>query len=1257
MASGTKSDLLSGSPDGHGYFSGPRGPYSAASLERSGSFREGGDGYAMFPVSNSSRSPAVDSGTLLQSLAMELRTITLDQKAPRLDVKKSVSSMFGISPEESTSTPCIGRNFPNSVEEIRRLKSNINDMSNKARERARAYGAAVAKIDKYCPNISRKRSRGDGSSSERSTASLSGGFISRTVPQGHLNADDTELGPQKEERTKNAVQNRRLRTSMTEMDARTTSLSRGLGLIDRSSDPGKLTNGGPVVPEEKGRGLATSIDGWEKPKIKKKRSAIKVDVSSAGTSRTTDVDREQKQGTQHKFSSDARARMGSSPSFRLGTAASVSAAGKADLLSAQNGLVGRSLNRNDQDSSFHPTNRRDRQVALDKEMSNLKAINKLSEDDSGANTTSVSKANGSARGPRSNSGSLLKSSANIHRLQANPDDWEHPSGTNKLNSASGSGNSKRTKSAHSLSPPAQWGGQRPQKISRSARKSNLVPLITTTDGASVSGSLESPSISEQSAGLPRRASISGPNQAKRGDHGLSTGSEGDEFGFAEKKLRDKTKRTGELDDGHSGFQKIAMLGHPSKRNKLSADEDTGDASRRQGRIGRSFTPTRPSTPASLDNLENAPTTKQRSVRTVSERNESKSGRPLIKKISERKGNARPRHTSSTVQSDSPVQSEDDHEELLASANAALRSAYASPFWRLVEPFFCFLTTEDIAYLSQQIHLPDDSAASRSVEGDESQKCKGSLEYISEPSTPAASNKDDHSALLNGYTLNGMVNDADISWGTSCIEPILDQLVQGIDVRIGGSVGQRLIQAWIDEDKVDDIANDIYRSEEIPFDTHEIHFDEGGWKSHSEGYKLEPLMNYEAAGNCPNGLMLGSDWKYHDEVSNKNSNVMEKAKAWPEFQYSEMCLSDRIIIELSEVGVSIEPVPDLAQSEDEDVNAEICKLEGQLHKEVVVKKKLLAKLDGVVRTEKESQQREFARRAMERLVLIAYEKYMAFCGSNSSSSKNVNRAGRDAALSFVKRAIARCHIYEEAGRSCFDEPPFKDMFVSATSHRRDPDSTSQENNTPPKSVQRPSAADASRASSHLSDLPFAKEDPWTNNVKQRELLLDEVVGSITGGTLKASGLGTSLVSSNTKGKRSERDREGKGHNRDGNRSGRPPSSNAKGERKNKTKPKQRTANISGPVSSALPRDPQPQPETKPTPNRSKGSSSAATRRDEPVNPANDSEIPDLSNLELPGIDGDFGGWLNNIDDDDGFQDLDLMGLEIPMDDINEINLMI
>lgn len=1252
MASSTKSDLVSGSPDGHGYFNAQRGSYAAASLERSGSFREGGDGYAMFSASSSSRSAAVDSINLVQSLAVDLRPATVDHKTSRLDLKKSISSIFGTSIEDSTSIPSLGRNAPNAIEEIRRMRSNLNDNSNKARERSRAFGGAIAKIDKLYPNIVRKRSRGDSSSNERSSVLSSGGVTPKNAPQSHLNADDMEPGLQREERTKNGGQNRRIRTSMVEMDARTAGPSRGPGPTDRISDPGKATNGSSAVPEEKIRGLATTIDGWEKPKMKKKRSsAIKADMSLAGVSRTVDVDRESKQGMQHKFSNDGRARLTSSPSFRSGTVASGTI--KADLLSTQNGLVVRPLNRSEQDSGFHPINKRERQVALDKEMPSPRTINKLNEDDSGCNIASLPKANGSARGPRSNSGSILKSSPNIHRSQASSDDWEHPSGTNKLISAGGSGNHKRTKSTHSLSPPTQWGGQRPQKISRSARKSNLVPIITT-DSALVPGSLDSP-VNEDCAGLPRRASVNGLQQTKR-DHGLSTGSEGDEPVVAEKKLRDKGKRAGELDDGHgSGFQKIAMLGHPSKRNKLSADEDIGDAARRQGRVGRGFTLTRPGAPVSIDKLENAPTTKQRSVRTVSERTESKSGRPLMKKISERKGNARPRHTSSSVQSDSPVQSEDDHEELLASANAALRSACASSFWRQVEPFFAFLTAEDITYLSQQIHLPDDSTSSRSMEGDECQKYKGGLEYVSQPSTPAASNKDDHAALPNGFGLNQLDNGIGVGWEASCIEPILDQLVHGIGVPGWSSVGQRLIQALIDEDRIDSITNNTYVSEGYAFDTHEIHFDEGGWKSHSNNYKLEPLMNFEASRRGPNGLIMDSDWKYNDEVSHKSGNVMDKAKVWPEFQYSEMCFSDRIIIELSEVGVSIEPVPDLAQSEDEDINAEICKLEGQLHKEVVEKKNLLLKLDGIVTTAKESQQREFSRLAMDRLLLRAYEKYMAFYGPNVSSSKNVSRAGRHAALSFVKRVLVRCQNYEEAGTSCFDEPTFKDMFLSATSHRSSPDAASQDNNTAVKPVHRASASDASRGSSHLTDLSFAKEDPWTNNVKQRELLLDEVVGSITGGTLKTSGLGTSLVS-NTKGKRSERDREGKGHNRDSLRSGRPSSSNAKGERKNKTKPKQKTANISAP-SSSNPRDLQlPAKITPPSSGKDNTTASAAARHDDPANASNDAEMPDLSNLELPGMDVDFGGWLN-LDDDDGLQDLDLMGLEIPMDDINEINLMI
>jgi len=59
---------------------------------------------------------------------------------------------------------------------------------------------------------------------------------------------------------------------------------------------------------------------------------------------------------------------------RSGTVAS--GAIKADLLSTQNGLVVRPLNRSDQDSGFHPINKRERQVVLDKETPNPRTINK-----------------------------------------------------------------------------------------------------------------------------------------------------------------------------------------------------------------------------------------------------------------------------------------------------------------------------------------------------------------------------------------------------------------------------------------------------------------------------------------------------------------------------------------------------------------------------------------------------------------------------------------------------------------------------------------------------------------------------------------------------------------------------------------------------------------------------------------------------------------------------------------------------------------
>ncbi|XVE86787.1 hypothetical protein DITRI_Ditri18aG0061900 [Diplodiscus trichospermus] len=65
---------------------------------------------------------------------------------------------------------------------------------------------------------------------------------------------------------------------------------------------------------------------------------------------------------------------------------------------------------------------------------------------------------------------------------------------------------------------------------------------------------------------------------------------------------------------------------------------------------------------------------------------------------------------------------------------------------------------------------------------------------------------------------------------------------------------------------------------------------------------------------------------------------------------------------------------------------------------------------------------------------------------------------------------------------------------------------------------------------LSNQTTVKDESLFNKVKMRELLLEDVVGGIIGTSSAQTGIGSPL-SSSTKGKRSERDREGKGHGRE------------------------------------------------------------------------------------------------------------------------------
>lgn len=193
----------------------------------------------------------------------------------------------------------------------------------------------------------------------------------------------------------------------------------------------------------------------------------------------------------------------------------------------------------------------------------------------------------------------------------------------------------------------------------------------------------------------------------------------------------------------------------------------------------------------------------------------------------------------------------------------------------------------------------------------------------------------------------------------------------------------------------------------------------------------------------------------------------------------------------------------------------------------------------------------------------------------------------------------------------------------------------------------------------------KEESWSNRVKRREVLLDNVGGIIS------TGLGGSLPCS-AKGKRSERDREGKGNIREAfSRNGttkisRTLSGSAKGDRKSKARPKQKTAHLSASVNGSL----GTMGEQAKGMFKSSENSRSNFGKDKSDHTTDMLEEPiDLSGLQLPDMDDlgvtddlgghgeDLGSWFMNIEDD-GLHDNDCIGgLGIPMDDLTELNMMV
>ncbi|PON39417.1 serine/arginine repetitive matrix protein [Parasponia andersonii] len=1309
MATSGKFDI-SGSPDRPLYISGQRGSHIAPPLDRSGSFRDSVENPILSSLPNMSRSSStVPQGDLLNffhCLRFDPKAVAADHKSLRqVDFKRHVNVALGISPDESPSGSTKGKTLSSpSPEEIKRVKAGLRESIIKARERVKLFHEALSVFNKFFSSVpSKKRSRSEGFPSDRSGSVLSsdrsglGPSIGKIGIQSHSIPGSFELEQQKsEERTKTALPNKRTRTSFVDakMDARSNALVRPSGIVDRDREMLRLANSGAVQGED--RTSSIGVDGWEKSKMKKKRSVIKPDVSpSTLSTKPIDGYRETKQGMQQRPIADARSRLNNdSHGFRPGVTSGVVGVGKSDGLSQQTGLgIRSSIPRTDPDNSSSINDKRDRPIGSDKERVNLRAVNKANvrDDLNSGSPISNSKVNASVRAPRSSTGVVPKLSPVVHRATVS-NDWEVSHCTNKPPSGVGANNRKRMASARSSSPPvANWAGQRPQKNSRTARRSNFGPIVSNNDETPA---MDSPSDvtgtgNDVGLGYAKRLPGSSPQQVKLKSEPLSSAalSESEESGAAEIKSRDKGKKSDDVDEkAGQTVQKVSPLVLSSRKNKLVTGEDLGDGVRRQGRTGRGFSSTRSLMPMTVEKIGSVGTAKQlRSARLGFDKTESKVGRPPTRKLSDRKAYTRQKHTAINAAADFLVGSDDGHEELLAAANAVVNPgrACSSSFWKQMEPFFGFLSETDITYLKQQ----------------------GNLESTALTATQVPSRVDACNTVSNGFGLPESESRND--------EFLVEQLVSGTGDHNEISLCQRLIAALISEEDYSSGTEDP----KVDVCQPEVDFDGG---LGSNGLDHPSLFYFQFSGNTAfNGCRIIGQSE-QNELETDTTGIPYKAmnsnlgyslngllpdqalmanRTCSEFQYGNMPINEKLLLEIQSIEIFPESGPDITPMKDEEISEEISKLEEKYHEQVLKRKGLLDRLLKSASVAKDHQEKEFEQCALEKLTTMAYEKYMACWGPNTSGKSSGNKMAKQAALAFVKRTLEQCHKYEETGMSCFGEP----IFLSGSNiiSARQADSTTEGEyskgftsirflegriSATMGSQQSPSqfsqnvdnnhdiSSDVLMPVNHLSEETIGKEDMWSNRVKKRELSLDDL-GNTIGTSSAPSGMGTSL-SSSAKGKRSERDRDGKVQNREvlsrnGNtKIGRPSISNVKGERKSKTKPKQKTTQLSVSVNGLLGKPSEHPKPAVPSISRSSEmttSSNAKEKDDFGLDVLDDPESIDLSHLQLPGMDvlgvpddldgqgQDLGSWLNI--DDDGLQDHDFMGLEIPMDDLSDLNMMV
>ncbi|KAG0485793.1 hypothetical protein HPP92_009872 [Vanilla planifolia] len=351
------------------------------------------------------------------------------------------------------------------------------------------------------------------------------------------------------------------------------------------------------------------------------------------------------------------------------------------------------------------------------------------------------------------------------------------------------------------------------------------------------------------------------------------------------------------------------------------------------------------------------------------------------------------------------------------------------------------------------------------------------------------------------------------------------------------------------------------------------------------------------------------------------------------QFESLPLSDRILMELHSIGIYPDLVPGLAEGEDEEIDTVISRLRINLFKQVRNRRKVLYQLEKALQGVKEIQERKLEQLAMHKL-LKRHIKRLGGRGSHGSSHKGgMSKISKQLALLFAKRLAA--NNSERYGHK-------------SERHQFDP----------------------FQAASNLAEQQFVKTYQFSNTGKKKEVLLDDVVVSAAARTASISG---SMIPIGPKWKKIDKEKDHTLVKSLGAKAGRQSLSYGRGERKPKTKPKQKIAQLSN-FGNGLDRLSETNflTSAQESLDNINNGGTRVNRTESQVNreasglpkgmedniftnlPLNGMAIDELDVADdLGGQGQDIGSWLNV--DEDALQDHDLVGLEIPMDDLSELKL--